>query len=178
MTGPVAVDVALSSPLWRRNCPGVRGLARQAARLALRRAGKTSGLLEGRPVELAVTLADDAFQARLNRRYRGREGATNVLSFAAGQSLSSPAQSPLLLGDVVLAFETALREAEEQEKPLADHLRHLVVHGVLHLLGFDHEKEPQASAMEAFETSILGELGVPDPYRDTMSTKRAPSEGT
>ena len=111
MTGPVAVDVALSSPLWRRNCPGVRGLARQAARLALRRAGKTSGLLEGRPVELAVTLADDAFQARLNRRYRGREGATNVLSFAAGQSLSSPAQSPLLLGDVVLAFETALREA-------------------------------------------------------------------
>jgi probable rRNA maturation factor len=74
----------------------------------------------------------------------------------------------VLLGDVVLAFETVRREAAEQEKPLADHLRHLVVHGVLHLLGFDHEDAAEAMAMEAREIKILAGLGVPDPYRGIM----------
>ena len=70
--------------------------------------------------------------------------------------------------DVVLAFETVAREAAEQNKPLADHLRHLVVHGVLHLLGFDHESDAEAEVMEAREREILAGLGVPDPYRDPM----------
>jgi probable rRNA maturation factor len=79
-----------------------------------------------------------------------------------------PDGAPLLLGDVVLAFETVCREATEQDKPLADHLRHLVVHGVLHLLGHDHENAAEAAIMEAREIAILAELGVPNPYRDTI----------
>jgi probable rRNA maturation factor len=77
-------------------------------------------------------------------------------------------QMPVLLGDVVLAFETVRRESTEQHKPLADHLSHLVVHGVLHLLGLDHESAAEATAMEAREIEILAGLGVPDPYRGIM----------
>jgi probable rRNA maturation factor len=79
-----------------------------------------------------------------------------------------PDGAPLLLGDVVLAFETVRREAIEQEKPLADHFRHLVVHGVLHLLGYDHENAAEAAIMEEREIATLGEMGVPNPYRDTI----------
>ena len=79
-----------------------------------------------------------------------------------------PRDAPLLLGDVVLAFETVAREADEQDKPLADHFSHLIVHGVLHLLGYDHASDMEAVEMERLETSILAELGVADPYRGTM----------
>ncbi len=92
-----------------------------------------------------------------------------MLSFAIGRpGRAPPPGAPVLLGDVVLAFETVAREAAEQRKPLADHLRHLVVHGVLHLLGFDHESDAEAAIMEARETEILARLGVPAPYADTM----------
>ena len=92
-----------------------------------------------------------------------------MLAFSAADPASPlPAGAPLLLGDVVLAFETVRREAAEQQKPLADHLRHLVVHGVLHLLGYDHAEPAAAEAMEAREIAILAELGVPNPYRDTI----------
>jgi probable rRNA maturation factor len=94
---------------------------------------------------------------------------TNVLAFAlADPAGPTPAGAPNLLGDVVLAFETVAREATAQQKPLADHLAHLVVHGVLHLQGFDHQSEAEAAVMEAREVEILTRLGLPDPYRDTM----------
>ncbi len=79
-----------------------------------------------------------------------------------------PSDAPLLLGDVMLAFETVAREADEQDKTLADHFAHLVAHGVLHLLGYDHASDMEAVTMERLETSILAELGVADPYRGTM----------
>jgi probable rRNA maturation factor len=78
--------------------------------------------------------------------------------------------APVLVGDVVLALETVAQEAAEQEKPIGDHLVHLTVHGVLHLLGYDHLTQVEATAMEPLERSILAELGVPDPYRDTKSS--------
>ncbi len=121
------------------------------------------------PVELSVILTDDARQRRLNRDWRGVDRSTNVLAFPAwepGARVASDA--PMLLGDVVLAFETVAREADEQNKSTADHLSHLVVHGVLHLLGFDHGSDGEAAAMEALESSILASLGVADPYRGTM----------
>jgi len=121
------------------------------------------------PVEVSVVLADDALVRTLNRDYRGRDTATNVLSFplvdaAAIDMASGSAPVPVLLGDIVLAYETVEREAVAQGKPFADHLRHLVVHGTLHLLGFDHEDDAEATAMERLESEILATFGIADPY--------------
>jgi probable rRNA maturation factor len=122
------------------------------------------------PIELSVTLTDAAQQRRLNRDYRGHDAPTNVLAFPAWDpAMRVLPGAPILLGDVVLACETVAREASEQNKPVDDHLRHLIVHGVLHLLAYDHQVHAEAVKMEALETAILARLGVPDPYRDTMS---------
>jgi probable rRNA maturation factor len=158
-----AVEVTMPCPAWQKECGEATLLADGAARLALLR-GEA-------PAETVVdiTLGDDDAQRVLNRTWRGKDAPTNVLAFpAADPAMRLPAGAPLLLGDVVLAFETVRREAAEQNKPLADHLRHLVVHGVLHLLGCDHARAADAAKMEAREIAILAELGVPNPYRDTM----------
>ena len=159
----LTVEVTTVCPLWRRGCAGAAGLAEAAGRLALLRG-------EAAPNSVVdVTLTDDAAQRTLNRTWRGKDEPTNVLAFpAADPSIRRPRGAPLLLGDVVLAYETVAREASDQRKPLADHLRHLVVHGVLHLLGYDHAEPAGAAAMEAREIAILAELGVPNPYRDIM----------
>ena len=156
----IAVEVSVHSDTWLRDCPPAAALAKGAVRAALVAAAVR------RPAIVEVILTDDAEQRRLNRDYRGKDAPTNVLSFPMGDT--APVGGPVLLGDVVLAFETVAREAGEQNKPLADHLRHLVVHGVLHLLGFDHETDTEAEIMERREKEILAGLGVPDPYRDPM----------
>jgi probable rRNA maturation factor len=133
-----------------------------AARLAL---SGQEGL-----IAVDITLTDDAEQQRLNRTWRSKDAPTNVLAFPGdgpGTQVLAPG-APRILGDVVLALSTIRREAAEQDKPFADHLRHLVVHGVLHLLGHDHDEPTAAAAMERREIAILAELGVPDPYRDTI----------
>jgi len=152
--------VALTMPCarWRRALPGAARVATESARAALVRAGRGLGR-----AELSLVLGDDALVAALNRRWRRRAGPTNVLAFASGDP-PVPA-APRLLGDVVLAFETVEREAQEQGKRLDHHLRHLVVHGVLHLLGYDHGAAGPARRMEALERRILATLGVSDPYR-------------
>jgi probable rRNA maturation factor len=156
------VEVTTPCAAWCE-CAGAAALAGAAARLALRRSGAPMAAV----VEIALT--DDAAQQALNKTWRGKDAPTNVLAFpAADPAMTPPPGAPLLLGDVVLAFETVHREAAEQQKPLADHLRHLVVHGVLHLLGFDHADAAAADIMEAREIAILAELGVPNPYGDTM----------
>jgi probable rRNA maturation factor len=165
------VDVFLACVDWARNCPGAADLARSAAELAVARAETALGLAWQPPVELGIVLGDDASQRRLNRGYRRRDAPTNVLAFPAWEpGTPLPPGAPLLLGDIVLALETVTREAAEQEKSVADHLRHLTVHGVLHLFGYDHITEAEAALMESLERSILTELGVPDPYRDTISS--------
>ncbi len=156
---PVEIDLAEPSPLWRRALPELERVCDRAARAALAGGGAPRG-----PAELAIVLADDALLRGLNRAWRGRDAPTNVLSFAAGADTPPPG-APLLLGDVVLAFETVAAEAQAQGKTLADHLAHLVIHGVLHLLGFDHEIAAEAERMEALETRVLAGLGVDDPYR-------------
>lgn len=117
-----------------------------------------AGAALDRPGDLTVLLTDDATVRDLNARFRGRDATTNVLSFPA-----PPTAAPHL-GDIALAHGVCAREAAEQGKPLAQHLQHLVVHGVLHLLGFDHLEDDEAEDMEARERAILSRLGVPDPY--------------
>jgi probable rRNA maturation factor len=162
-----AIEVRSRCAAWKEAYPLAPRLVRAAARRALRRGAAAAGLALPARVELGVNLADDACQQRLNRDYRGLDTSTNVLAFPAWTPGETPAaDAPLLLGDVVLAFETVTREAKEQGKPLADHLSHLMVHGVLHLLGYDHRAPNEALMMEALESSILASLGVPDPYCD------------
>jgi probable rRNA maturation factor len=164
------IDVILNYEGWSEVCPAARRLARDAAEFALVHCSAVSELAWSGPIELSVTLTDAARQRRLNRDYRGHDAPTNVLAFPAWDPAMHVLPGvPILLGDVVLACETVAREASEQNKPIDDHLRHLIVHGVLHLLGYDHQVHAKAVKMEALETEILARLGVPDPYRDTMS---------
>ena len=103
---------------------------------------------------------DDRLQA-LNRQWRGIDKPTNVLSFAAPESPGSDGRH---LGDIAISYETAAREAKAEGKPLPDHMAHLSAHGFLHLLGYDHESDGDAEAMERLERTILARIGVPDPY--------------
>jgi probable rRNA maturation factor len=114
--------------------------------------------------ELTVRIVDQGESADLNLRYRSKKGPTNVLSFAAGAPEASDGRELLPFGDLVICAEVVEREAREQGKAPAAHWAHMVVHGVLHLQGFDHEKLRDASIMEAREQALLAELGFPDPY--------------
>jgi probable rRNA maturation factor len=174
--------VTVLTPAWRDTLPEAEPLARRAARAALAAAEEgvaedgvaKKGVALPDEAEVGLVLADDATLGRLNRQYRGVEGPTNVLSFATSEGATSEgatsegyvaeSNGPLLLGDVVLAYETVRRESEEQGKRFSDHLCHLVVHGVLHLLGYKHGGEVQAAAMERLEIAALADLGVSDPY--------------
>ena len=159
---PASVEVTVSCQAWFDGCPDAATIAAGAAQAAVANSTEAGAFI------VDVTLSDDAEQRRLNRKYRGQDVPTNVLAFPQGAPNAPHPDGPILLGDVVLAFETVRREAAEQQKPITNHLRHLVVHGVLHLLGFDHEKAAEAAAMEAREIEILAKLGVPDPYRGIM----------
>jgi probable rRNA maturation factor len=117
--------------------------------------------------ELAVMLTDDTGIRTLNNNWRGIDKPTNVLSFPALQpTASAPADAPRMLGDIAIAYETTRKEADDEEKPFDHHLSHLAVHGFLHLIGYDHEKDDDAEAMEGLEREILAQLGIPDPYAD------------
>ncbi|MFO7481858.1 rRNA maturation RNase YbeY [Oceanibaculum nanhaiense] len=152
----VAVDVA--DPAWQAAVPGLEGLVERAALAALAEADTPDG-----PAELAVRLTDDAELQALNRQYCGKDRPTNVLSFPGDADDALPGE-PTPLGDLALAYGTVAREASEQGKSLADHLSHLIVHGTLHVLGYDHETEAEAAEMEALEVRILSGFGISDPY--------------
>ncbi|HLJ00794.1 MAG TPA: rRNA maturation RNase YbeY [Bradyrhizobium sp.] len=118
--------------------------------------------------ELAIMLTDDDGIRTLNRNWRGIDKPTNVLSFPALPPRGSrePDGSPRMLGDIAIAFETTRREADEEQKPFTHHLSHLAIHGFLHLIGHDHEKDQDAETMESLERDILSQLGIPDPYAE------------
>lgn len=174
-TGPSApvdrilVDVNIPEGRWLDHLPWLETMACEVAREACLAGGKS--LLSGEAVvEISLTFGDDDFVRQLNNRHRHIDRPTNVLSFpGASPSISSAgaADGPrpeLLLGDLVLGLETIMAEAAEQGKRPGDHVVHLVVHGVLHLLGFDHAADEEADHMERLETSILEGLGIGDPY--------------
>jgi probable rRNA maturation factor len=118
--------------------------------------------------ELAVMLTDDAGIRTLNKNWRGQDKPTNVLSFPALQPTGprSRDDAPRMLGDIAIAYETARREADDEQRPFDHHLSHLAVHGFLHLMGYDHQTDAEAEAMENLEREVLGQLGIPDPYAD------------
>ncbi|HEV7911600.1 MAG TPA: rRNA maturation RNase YbeY [Methylocella sp.] len=119
--------------------------------------------------EVSVLFCDDGFIRDLNRKWRGVDQPANVLSFPSG----GDAASAPLLGDIVIAFETASREASEAGRPLRDHVAHLLVHGFLHLIGHDHIGAAEAETMEALERAILGRLGIADPFRESLIEEAA-----
>jgi probable rRNA maturation factor len=144
----VDIDIRLESPLWAGALADCEDLAARAIGAAMK-AERADGAV-------ALLLADDEALRDLNARWRGKDKATNVLSFPSPEGFG--------LGDIALAFETVSAEARAQGKTLAAHMAHLIVHGFLHLLGYDHEDEDEAAEMEARERAILATLGVDDPY--------------
>ncbi|ALN58963.1 MULTISPECIES: rRNA maturation RNase YbeY [Lysobacter] len=154
--GPVRLDVAINYALPRKGLPAAASFRKWVA-----------AALEGRirEADLAIRLVDSKEGRSLNRHYRGRDYATNVLSFPADMPEGLPEGVKLpLLGDLVICAPVVAREAREQKKALNHHYAHLTVHGVLHLLGWDHEDEREAECMEQLEREILATLGVADPY--------------
>ncbi len=152
-----AIDISAESEGWEK-VPDLEACVRRAAEAAM---------LDGEapPSEISVVLSDDEHIRELNKHHRGMDKPTNVLSFPAAR-VKTPAGAPRILGDIVIAYETVAREAAEESKTLQNHLSHLVMHGVLHLLGYDHEDEDEAEMMEARERQILAKLGIPDPYAE------------
>ena len=150
--GPIHLDVAVSYAAPRAGVPASTSFRKWVA-----------AALKGRSREadLAIRIVDEREGQALNRHYRGKDYATNVLSFPA--ELPEGVKLPLL-GDLVICAPVVAREAAEQGKPVAAHYAHLTVHGVLHLLGWDHEHDKDAEAMEQLEREVLAELGLPDPY--------------
>jgi probable rRNA maturation factor len=148
------IEIAVEAGNWPQ---GLEPLAEKALNAALAGSGyELSG-----PTEISVLLTDDAHQRELNRQWRGKDASTNVLSFP---HLDPDAPLAGLLGDISLAFETLERETRELSKPFEDHFVHLLVHGMLHILGFDHLIREEALVMERHETDIMLELGYADPY--------------
>ena len=145
------IDIEIEDEAWTTGAPDAEGLAEDAVLATLAQIDFDGGAV-------TVLMTDDASVRELNARFRDKDYPTNVLSFPAAQNPEGH------LGDIALAYGVCAREAAEQGKPLTHHLQHLVAHGVLHLVGYDHETDAEAEQMEGLERVILAGLGVPDPY--------------
>jgi probable rRNA maturation factor len=155
-------EVLVVADCWQAE-PGAEAVIHRAIEAAAEVADSDAG-----EAELAIMLTDDRGIRTLNRSWRGIDKATNVLSFPALQPTgpAGPDDAPRMLGDIAIAYETTRKEADEERKPFDHHLSHLAVHGFLHLIGYDHENDADAEAMESLERDILAQLGIPDPYAD------------
>jgi probable rRNA maturation factor len=192
-----AIEILLSveERAWHEAAPAgmtVESLVERAVHAALSHAAPHL-----RRSELSIVLASDERVHALNREWRGQDKPTNVLSFLGGdpddyededdddddepgdddEDNDGDEPPPLQLGDIILAWPTVAREAGDQGKGIDAHLSHLVVHGVLHLLGYDHEEEDEATEMERLETDILARLGIADPYADPDTDLGVPAQG-
>lgn len=161
MGKPLQFELSVEAGDWPPE-PELEALAARAGEAA---AALVAPLAGGGEVSLLFT--DDAAMQGLNANWRGKDRSTNVLSFPAPAATKTPPGMPVHLGDIVFAHETVVREATEAGLTLADHMTHLLVHGLLHLVGHDHVDDTEATAMEGLETAILAKLGIADPYAGT-----------
>ncbi|MGE5600181.1 MAG: rRNA maturation RNase YbeY [Pseudomonadota bacterium] len=169
------LEVIAETPAWAKRLPEFAELCRGAAGAAFA-AASGHRQVPGGAAEATLLLADDARIRALNKTFRGRDEPTNVLSFPnvevdvlAAAGADGP---PCALGDIVIAFETTVGEAAREGTSLSHHLSHLVVHGILHLLGYDHSTDDEALVMEALEVRALAALGIADPYSSVSETPR------
>ena len=151
--GAPLIDVLVESPLWDKEPEASATVER-----AINTAAET---IEAPAGEVVVMLTDDETIRALNRDWRKIDKPTNVLSFPA---VKTPGIEPIMLGDIVIAYETLQRECSEEDRVFLHHLAHLAVHGFLHLMGYDHQDDSGAEAMEQLESNILARLDMPDPY--------------
>lgn len=164
----IDIDIRIAAAGWRTALPGPAALVRRAVRAALK-----AELPAKAATGLSILLTDDAEMRKLNAGWRAKDKPTNVLSFPADAAIN-PARPPAYLGDIALGLAICRREAKEQGKTLADHVAHLTVHGVLHLLGYDHMDDEQAAAMEPREVEILAGLKITDPYQPARKAPAKP----
>ncbi len=159
---PVQIDILIEDKKWGKARLGVKTLFP----LVLETACKTLPEKIKVPLEVTVTLSNDKAIKILNRDHRGKNKPTNVLSFPLWESRDDipTGRDAVPIGDIIIAFETMAREAVEQEKSLKDHMAHMLVHGFLHLLGYDHMNDAEAEEMESLEVKILKKLKIKDPY--------------
>ncbi len=168
------IEITLQEPAWKTILPAYDEVVNHLATLTLQHALQTK--LEA-PLELSIVLANNEFIQALNRTHRGKDKPTNVLSFPNLEEVQKSLETqtdtspPLSLGDVVLALETLEIESLQQNKTLVHHVSHLLVHGILHLLGFDHQTQNQADEMETLEIEILNNHGIKNPYDLTNQTQ-------
>ncbi len=156
------IDITLHSDDWKNKNRKIEEFVTNIIEQVL------DSLIEGIPhLEVSVVLADNKFLRELNLKYRGKDAPTNVLSFPITDAETLIAPTPFLsLGDIIIAYETIKQEAAEQNKSFKDHLAHMLVHGCLHLLHYDHINEEEAQEMEELEIDILENMGITNPYKD------------
>ncbi|MGI9434106.1 MAG: rRNA maturation RNase YbeY [Geminicoccaceae bacterium] len=164
--GRATVALTVTTAGWRAAIDDLEGRCLGIVEATLARATDEAWVRRG---EVSLLLADDGEIQRLNSRYRQREKPTNVLSFPSmdlqrGRALVQEPRGPVMLGDIAMSFERLSEEAKRDEKPVLDHFAHLLVHGTLHLVGYDHENDEQADLMEGLEAAVLEGLGMAAPY--------------
>lgn len=163
------IDVSLSEPEWKSSFLDVEKLAAKAMKYTLKITTLPDEIV-GRDIEASIVLANDDLIQVLNRQYRNIDKPTNVLSFAGLDSdMPIPKDGPYPLGDIILSYQTIDREAREQGKFFKDHFLHMIVHGTLHLLGYDHQTDDEATIMESMEIRILEKMNVQNPYMGDFS---------
>jgi probable rRNA maturation factor len=155
---PPNADVLVAADCWQSE-PRAEAIVQRAIAAAA-----SAVELPAKETEVAIMLTDDARVQELNREWRDQDKPTNVLSFPAEWHTGPDEDAPRMLGDIAIAYETTRREADSELKPFENHLSHLVIHGFLHLLGYDHLQDDEAEEMETLEQDILAGLGIPDPY--------------
>jgi probable rRNA maturation factor len=166
--GPLELDVLIDEEAWKGCVPDAGARCREAARAAWVASAPAQPDPQQDPVTASLLLTSDERIRDLNRRFRGLDEPTDVLSFPAVEAdvlaAAGAEGPPPELGDIVIALQTTLADARREGRAVGDHLSHLVIHGMLHLLGYDHQGDEEATEMEALEVRILASLGIPDPY--------------